>query len=172
MTGKRRLDPNKGLAPPPAGGRKGVRVPPWAAALTCAVLLAGCTGPGPTPLARSEAATVASTTAAPAESSAGALKRCIVGHWTHAFEEDHDDLTVYWPATSRFPPARGRDGVEFRASGRLTYENIAPADGVEKTPGRWTLDGDRIRIDLDPEGSATIDVQVISCDAAALVVRR
>jgi hypothetical protein len=172
MTGKRRLDPNKGLAPPAAGGREGVRVPSWAAALSCAVLLAGCTGPGTTPLARSEAATVASTTAAPGESSAGALKGCIVGHWRHAFEEDHDDLTVYWPATSRFPPARGRDGVEFRASGRLTYENIAPADGVEKTPGRWTLDGDRIRIDLDPEGWPTMDMQVISCDAAALVVRR
>ncbi|MCW2805531.1 MAG: hypothetical protein JWN06_3748 [Propionibacteriaceae bacterium] len=170
MTGKRRLDPTEGLAPPPAGRREGVRVPPWAAALTCAVLLAGCTDP--TPPARSGAATVASTTAAPAESFAGALKGCIVGHWTHAFEEDHDDLTVYWPATSQFPPARGRDGVEFRASGRLTYENIAPADGVEKTPGRWTLDGDRIRIDLDPEGSATMDMQVISCDAAALVVRR
>jgi hypothetical protein len=39
--------------------------------------------------------------------------------WMHSHEEDEGDLRVYRPASYKFPPARGRRGLEFKPDGEL-----------------------------------------------------
>ena len=75
------------------------------------------------------------------------LEACLVGRWVHSHEEDTPEEQVYRPADFPFPPARGRDGFEFRPGGGLVYLGISPADGTEESNGRWTVEAaGRIRI--------------------------
>jgi len=57
--------------------------------------------------------------------------------WVHSFEEDHDGLEVYRPFDYEFPPARGRDGIEFSDDGSYTQWGIGRGDAREPVPGQW-----------------------------------
>jgi hypothetical protein len=66
----------------------------------------------------------------------------IQGSWTHSFEEDQGDVLVYRPTnTFAFPPARGRDTLEFGEGGELTERMPGPDDRPRDTPGHWTALG-------------------------------
>jgi len=43
----------------------------------------------------------------------------IFRRWTHSREEDRADILVYRPKDYPFPPARGREGLEFRKNGEF-----------------------------------------------------
>ncbi|MDJ0367679.1 hypothetical protein QMK33_21245 [Hymenobacter sp. H14-R3] len=60
--------------------------------------------------------------------------------WRHSQEEDQGSVQVYRPASYSFPPARGREGITFEPTGRLTKFVIAPTDGLLPLPGQWTWD--------------------------------
>jgi hypothetical protein len=101
------------------------------------------------------------------------LESCLVGQWMHSHEEDTPDAQVYRPADYPFPPARGRDGFEFRPDGELVYLGIARADGTEESTGRWTVEApDRVRIEVQHERIEPFTLQVVSCDEETLKVRR
>ncbi|EEP70283.1 hypothetical protein MCAG_00610 [Micromonospora sp. ATCC 39149] len=57
--------------------------------------------------------------------------------WLHSFEEDHEGVQVYRPSGHPFPPARGRDGIEFRPDGTFIDLPIGRGDANEARPGRW-----------------------------------
>ena len=60
------------------------------------------------------------------------------GSWTHSFEEDQGDVLVYRPSYSfAFPPARGRDTLEFGEGGELTEQRPGPDDRPRAMAGRW-----------------------------------
>ena len=49
--------------------------------------------------------------------------------WVHVREEDEPGgVRVYRPADHPIPPARGRDGVEFRPDGTVVAYAIGPVD--------------------------------------------
>ncbi|MGH3564587.1 MAG: hypothetical protein ACRDRH_00860 [Pseudonocardia sp.] len=62
-------------------------------------------------------------------------------HWRHSFEEDSGGVEVFRPDGVTLPPAFGRDGFEMRADGTFIQDDIGPADGIVRVPGRWTLLG-------------------------------
>ncbi|SCG76564.1 hypothetical protein GA0070614_5951 [Micromonospora coxensis] len=72
----------------------------------------------------------------------------LLRHWTHSFEEDHEGVRVYRPAEHDFPPARGRDGMEFHADGTFVDRPIGRGDANERRPGRWRC---------PPEGPIRVD---------------
>jgi hypothetical protein len=92
-------------------------------ASSATLLLAGCRTAAPT-----------HTTQADPHPQARALVRT----WRHSQEEDQGAVQVYRPATYSFPPARGREGFAFEPDGRLTKLAIAPTDGTQPLPGRWS----------------------------------
>lgn len=92
-------------------------------ASSATLLLAGC---------RTAAPTHKTQVAPPPQAKA------LVRAWRHSQEEDQGAVQVYRPATYSFPPARGRDGLTFEPNGRLSKLAIAPTDGMQSLPGRWS----------------------------------
>ena len=66
------------------------------------------------------------------------LPASIFQHWRHSFEEDSGGAEVFRPDGVSLPPAFGRDGFEMRADGTFIQDDIGPADGIVRVPGRWT----------------------------------
>ena len=91
--------------------------------------------------------------------------------WLHSFEEDHGDVAVYRPADHPFPPARGRDGIEFADDGSFTEWAIGRGDAREPVPGRWqTADADTVAVTTDRGGQQVLEVVHLGPDR--LEVRR
>ena len=99
------------------------------------------------------------------------LESCLPAHWVHSHEEDAQGVSVYRPASYRFPPARGRTGFHLRAGGQLTYFGIARSDGAEPSSGTWTLDGARLRITVNDPRVPPFALEIVSCDQNMLKVR-
>ena len=100
------------------------------------------------------------------------LSECLLGHWIRSHEEDREGQQVYRPATFRFPPARGRTGLEFRPQGEFVYHAIARADGLEPIAGTWAIEpGDRVRITVKSTRVQPFVLQVESCTSERLAVR-
>ena len=139
-----------------------------------------------TPCQRGERATPPAATGVPAPSPVSGdptpcakggdmtkLEECLVGRWLHAHEEDTAETKVYRPESYPFPPARGRDGFEFKTGGALVYLGIARADGTEESIGRWTIEApNRVRITVEHERIEPFTIEVISCDQETLRIRR
>ena len=97
----------------------------------------------------------------------------IQGSWTHSHEEDQGDVLVYRPSHSyEFPPARGRETLEFGAAGELTERTPGPDDRTRDTPGRWTALGmNRYRLGSAGDSSAQV-IEVIEHSQEVLKIRK
>jgi hypothetical protein len=89
----------------------------------------------------------------------------------HSFEEDHDDVEVYRPFDYEFPPARGRNGIEFSDDGSFTEWAVGRGDAREPVPGQWqTADPGTVAVTTDRGGEQVLEVVQLSPDR--LEVRR
>ena len=80
----------------------------------------------------------------------GDLPPQLFRHWIHSREEDQGDVLFFRTEDFAFPPSFGRDGMELRPDGTFVQDDIGPADGIVRTPGRWTLEGPgRIAVRFD-----------------------
>ena len=103
----------------------------------------------------------------------GDLEPCLVGRWLHSHDEDTPDVLVYRPADYPFPREEGRDGFEILAGGEFYYLGIGRGDGTEVSNGRWTIEAPgRVRIDVNNNRVKPFWLEVISCDAETLKVKR
>jgi hypothetical protein len=65
--------------------------------------------------------------------------------WIHVREEDGDGVRVFRPAGRPLPPARGRDGLEFRPDGTFVELRPGPVDAPVAGPPRpWSVGGSRL----------------------------
>lgn len=71
------------------------------------------------------------------------LPAALFRHWLHSREEDEGALETYRPEGFDLPPAFGRDGFDIRPDGTFIQEDVGPADGIVRRPGRWTRTGSR-----------------------------
>ncbi|NED97667.1 hypothetical protein G1H11_20415 [Phytoactinopolyspora alkaliphila] len=73
--------------------------------------------------------------------------------WVHMQEEDTEDIRVYRPAEYPLPPARSRDGIEFRPDGTFVRWALGPVDApVASDEQTWSGDSeDTLRL-LGPDG--------------------
>ena len=87
------------------------------------------------------------------------------GRWTHSAEEDHDGILVYRPADYAFPPARGRDGIEFRSDGSYVDWAIGRGDAGEARPGRWqSVSGGRVQVSTAAGEQRVLDLIQVASD--------
>jgi hypothetical protein len=101
------------------------------------------------------------------------LPSAIFTRWVHSFEEDAADVAVYRPIDYDFPPARGREGFEFREGGEFIEYRIGRADGSRRVTGRWRVEGqNRVHISLDSRGATSYTLEILHCDEELLKVRK
>jgi hypothetical protein len=98
------------------------------------------------------------------------LPEALFRRWVHVREEDNPGVLVYRPADRPLPPARGRDGIEFRPDGTFVDYLPGPADAPTGSPGRWRADEAR-RLQLTypaGRGSAAFDIVTVDDDVLHL----
>ncbi len=94
--------------------------------------------------------------------------------WMHSHEEDTASETVYRPADYDFPLSRGRSGFELKPDNKLAEISIAPTDKTAEDAGSWHLksEDDDLKLQLNPNNSATRDLEIKSVSKDRLVVKK
>jgi hypothetical protein len=100
------------------------------------------------------------------------LSPTIFQHWTHSGEEDVGDIYVYRTNDYQFPPSRGRDGFEIKASGEFILYGPGPTDRPQQIVGGWTMeDPDRIKVRVSIWGTNERIIEFVFCDEKLLKLR-
>jgi hypothetical protein len=85
--------------------------------------------------------------------------------WMHSHEEDRGDLQIYRPASYKFPPARGRYGLEFKPDGVVVLYGPGPSDKPAARTERWSPAGEgRVRV-------GDRELEIVSVDSDRLTAR-
>jgi hypothetical protein len=101
------------------------------------------------------------------------LTNDIFQRWTHSFEEDTGDMTVYRPADYTFPRARGRAGIEFQPNGTFIDWTISPADTRRPVNGHWQKENDnRLLVNFETGVRPARILEIVRCDSGILMVRQ
>jgi hypothetical protein len=97
---------------------------------------------------------------------------CLFKSWGHSREEDSDGLTVYRPQGFKFPPSRGRDGIEFQPDGTVMRIGPGPDDRSRAESGSWkSTDGNSFQVRLGGSEARPQRMTVVDCDEHVLRVR-
>ncbi|MBX2866282.1 MAG: hypothetical protein KTR27_22260 [Leptolyngbyaceae cyanobacterium MAG.088] len=96
----------------------------------------------------------------------------IFQQWLHSREEDAGGVRVYRPMDYPFPPARGREGLEFRQDGTFIVYQIAPTDGNRAVEGLWQLqDNNRVQIEFPQSPNQNHGLTILECSDQLLKVQ-
>lgn len=99
------------------------------------------------------------------------LPSSIFQRWTHSREEDEGDVLTYRPSDYPFPPARGREGLEFRQNGEFIRYEIGATDRSHGVAGRWSLESTNVvRVEFSSQSSQSLTI--LECDGQILKVRQ
>ncbi|WP_217914703.1 hypothetical protein [Miltoncostaea marina] len=94
----------------------------------------------------------------------------LVGRWFRSAEEDQGGRLVFRGPEHEFPPSRAaRSSIDLEADGTAAVGRAGPADRAEYSPGRWELEGDRLRLAWHGREER---YEVLEAGADRLVVRR
>jgi hypothetical protein len=97
----------------------------------------------------------------------------IFRHWIHSREEDQVEILVYRPSDYSFPPARGREGMEFFENGEFILYQIGPTDRSSAVPGRWNVkDTNVVEIQLQNQSASSYKLTILECNEQILKVRQ
>jgi len=88
--------------------------------------------------------------------------------WVHVREEDEPGVMVYRPASAPLPPARGRDGVEFRPDGSMVAFSPGPVDVPVARTGAWHVVGGGGLSISSPAGEHQFQILTVNEDVLRL----
>ncbi|MFM7427807.1 MAG: hypothetical protein ACKO7W_22880 [Elainella sp.] len=95
----------------------------------------------------------------------------IFKRWTHSREEDQGEVLVYRPSDYPFPPARGREGLEFRQDGEFIRYEIGATDRSQGVVGRWSLErANVVRVEFSQRSAHSLII--LECNDQILKVRQ
>ena len=97
---------------------------------------------------------------------------CLYNVWFHSYEEDTEDIVVYRTRDFKFPPSRGREGFEIKASGEFIKYSIAPTDGLRPIGGRVRIEKSKLIIDFSEQPSKPYTLNIVSCDKGLLKIAK
>jgi hypothetical protein len=101
------------------------------------------------------------------------LPKPVFRRWTHSREEDRGDILVYRPNDYSFPPARGREGLEFCENGDFLYYSIGPTDRSLAVPGQWSIQQtNAVDIQFADQSIPSFSLAILECTEQILKVRR
>ncbi len=80
---------------------------------------------------------------------------------------------VYRPVDYPFPPARGREGMEFRENGEFVRYQIGPTDRRQLVSGRWTLkEPDVAEVHFTDQPASSYMLIILECNEHVLKVKQ
>jgi hypothetical protein len=101
------------------------------------------------------------------------LPGSIFKRWIHSREEDTGENVVYRPAGYRFPPARGREGIEFREDGAFVHYVIGPTDRSQAVKGQWKSNEPKIiEVSFPDQSSSPYKLVIVKCSDDMLIVKK
>lgn len=101
------------------------------------------------------------------------LPRQIFRRWIHSREEDQADTLVYRPKDYPFPPARGREGLEFRENGEFIRYQIGATDRSLGVPGRWSVNNtNEVEVQFPNQSASSYTLTILECDEQILKVKQ
>jgi hypothetical protein len=101
------------------------------------------------------------------------LPSSIFQRWIHSREEDVGDILVYRPLDYPFPPARGREGLEFRENGEFILYQIGAADRNVGIPGKWSIkETNVVDIQFPNQAASSYTLTILECNEQILKVRQ
>ena len=93
--------------------------------------------------------------------------------WLYSYEEDSADVRTYRPNTYDFPASRGRTGFMIKEDGTFINYAIAPTDGLEEQPGKWTAQSKHtLTVELERAPGKPQTIEVISASPSVLKIKR
>jgi hypothetical protein len=97
----------------------------------------------------------------------------IFRRWTHSREEDQGDTLVYRSDGYQFPPARGREGFEFREDGEFIRYQIGSTDRNLAIFGRWSMQEINIvEVHFPNQPTSSYTLKILECDEQILKVNK
>lgn len=101
---------------------------------------------------------------------ASRLDNSIYQSWVHSFEDDDGKEKVFRPKEYPFPPARGREGIDIKRGGIVTYLAIGPVDLPVQYEGTWKMvDKNTMLIQIPEYSEVSKKLQILSVDKERLV---
>jgi hypothetical protein len=101
------------------------------------------------------------------------LPNSIFRRWIHSHEEDVGDILVYRPLDYLFPPARGREGLEFRENGEFISYQIGATDRNIGVPGKWSIkETNLVEIQFPNQASSSYTLTILECNEQILKIRQ
>lgn len=101
------------------------------------------------------------------------LPNSIFQRWIHSREEDVGDTLVYRPLDYPFPPARGREGLEFRENGEFISYQIGATDRNVGVPGKWRIkETNLVEIQFPNQSDSSYTLTILECNEQILKVRQ
>jgi hypothetical protein len=94
------------------------------------------------------------------------------GRWLHAHEEDTEKEMVFRPAAAKFPPSRGRRGLDLKPDGSYAELRPGPDDRPEERSGRWALEADDWLVVETEGGASRRAMRIVAADGDAIVLRK
>jgi hypothetical protein len=104
------------------------------------------------------------------QTDAMSLPEPIFRRWTHSREEDQGEIQVYRPTDYEFPPARGREGIEFRRNGEFVFYQIGATDVNSAITGQWQLKDNNV-VSVQLPDRATYQLTILECHNRVLKVQ-
>jgi hypothetical protein len=100
------------------------------------------------------------------------LPGSIFKRWVHSREEDTGENIVYRPVGYPFPPARGREGIEFREDGAFIHYLIGPSDRPQAINGQWQSNEPMIiEVDFSDQSRSPYKLFIVKCSDEVLIVK-
>jgi hypothetical protein len=97
----------------------------------------------------------------------------IFRRWTHSREEDQGDTLVYRSDNYQFPPARGREGLEFREDGEFIRYQIGSTDRNSAISGRWSMqESNIVEVHFPNQSISPYTLRILECDEQILKVNK
>jgi hypothetical protein len=98
------------------------------------------------------------------------ISAALCRHWVHSFEEDTPGLRIFRPVEFPFPPARGRESIEFLPHGQCLHHPIGPTDLPLSLPGTWKMIA-RDKCRMSVKGYDPTDFKILELNNEKLVVK-
>ncbi len=88
----------------------------------------------------------------------------------HSHEEDTGEEMVFRPASHPLPPSRGRTSFDLQPDGTYVESAPGPVDVPVESGGRWSLQGDLLRLEADGERPGHL-WRIVAAERDRLAVR-